>query len=422
MYNFKFADIGEGIHEGNILKWLFKVGDTVKEGETLVIIETDKVNAEIPSPVDGKIIKLGAEVGEVIHVGETLVLIDDGSSSGADEAVPIEEEDAGSVVGAIEASSEVIPSSTEAEEITTQRDRTLATPVARHMANDLGLDINKIPGTGENGRVLKEDVEKASTVTTPVQTKVVAAPVVQAAPAFNATFAQNEVTRVPITKMRKSIVNAMTISKQLIPHTVLMDEIDVSALVKFRKEHKAFAESKNIKLTYMPFIIKAVTLAIKKYPIFNSSYDHDKEEIIYKNYQNIGIAVDTSDGLIVPNIKNADRLSIFELANQLEVLSKRATERTIQLSDIQNGTFSITNYGSFDSTFGSPIIKHPEVAILGIGRISKKPVVINNEIAIADILPVSLAVDHRIIDGADAGRFNMYVKELLSNPVLLLLN
>jgi pyruvate dehydrogenase E2 component (dihydrolipoamide acetyltransferase) len=419
MYNFKFADIGEGIHEGQILKWLKNEGDAVEEGETLVIVETDKVNAEIPSPVSGTLIKHGAKVGETILVGNTLAVIDDGSGGEAEVKTEPEkpaepdrtEEEKASVIGEIEVSNEVIESSHEVKvEAGTQR--TLATPVARMLARDLGIDINTVKGSGEHGRVLKDDLLKLQTQTAVQAPKV-------AAPKLTVT---GDVTRVPITKTRKAIVNAMTISKATIPHTVLMDEANVSALVEFRKNTKELAEKKGIKLTYMAFIMKATLLAIKEYPIFNSSYDDAKEEIVYKNFINLGIAVDTPEGLVVPNIKNANQKSIFELATELQELAEAAINRTLKLDQIQNGTFTITNYGALDALFGTPIIKHPEVAILGVGKIHKKPVVIDNEIKIADILPLSIAVDHRIIDGADAGRFLIRVKEYLQNPTLLLLS
>jgi pyruvate dehydrogenase E2 component (dihydrolipoamide acetyltransferase) len=171
----------------------------------------------------------------------------------------------------------------------------------------------------------------------------------------------------------------------------------------------------------MPFIIKALTLTLKEFPIFNASFDHEKGEILYKDFIHIGFAADTPDGLIVPNIKNADQLSIFELARQLKDLQTKAIQKTIQLKDIQNGTFTVTNYGAFDSTFGTPIIKYPEVAIMGIGKIQAKPIVKNNEIVIGQVMPISFAVDHRIIDGADAGRFVMKFKSYLKNPVFMLL-
>lgn len=419
MYDFKFADIGEGIHEGQILKWLFKVGDTVKEGETLCIVETDKVNAEIPSPVDGVVKKLGAEVGETIHVGNTLVLIDDGSGSAQEEQKPQEEpkkeqtnESGSGVVGEIEVSSEVIASE-EIKTTSSNTSRVLATPVARKLANDLGVDIKVVTGTGPNGRVLREDIEN--------HYEVNRAPQKQLVEKVEMKFTEG-VRREPITKIRKTISKNMTISKSIIPHVTMMDEFDVTELVSFRQQNKQLAVDKGVKLTYMAFIIKAITKTLKEYPIFNSSFDHEKEEIIYKDYINVGIAVDTADGLMVPNIKNADKLGIFEIAEEVSVLSKAANDRTISLAQLQNGTFTITNYGAVDSLFGTPIIKHPEVAIIGIGKIIKKPVVKNNEIVVADILPISLAFDHRIIDGADAGRFSIRLKEFLSNPMLLLLS
>ena len=415
MYNFKFADIGEGIHDGQILKWLFKEGETVKEGETLCIIETDKVNAEIPSPVDGKIIKLGAQVGEMINVGDTLVIIDDGSTTEATKLNedPISEGESAGVVGEIEVSEEVINNETQENKVNPNR-RVLATPVARHLAKDLGIDIKTIQGSGENGRVLKEDIYQYhhKSYSNTKEDQIV-----------HITQETNDRThREPISKLRKTIVKNMILSKSIIPHTTLMEEINVSSLVEFRNENKYLAEKNNLKLTYLPFIIKAISLTLKDYPIFNTSFDHEQEEIIYKEYINIGIAVDTPDGLMVPNIKDANQKSIFALAKEIEVLANDAKSRTIKLEQLQNGTFTITNYGAFDSSYGTPIIKHPEVAIIGIGRINKKPIVLNNEITIADILPISLAIDHRIIDGADAGRFIMKFREYLANPMLLLLS
>lgn len=427
MYNFKFADIGEGLNEGTILKWNFKVGDKVNEGDTIVIVETDKVNAEIPSPVTGVIKKLGAEVGETIHVGETLVLIDDGSGDAeevAEEAAPVEEKkesksdsiEEGGVVGEIEVGDTVIASPAQAKSTSTAGTRTLATPIARRMAAEAGLDINKIKGTGENGRVLREDIMRAIAE----KDAPASQPKMQAQVAAN--LPKEGVTREPITKLRKAIVNSMVTSKAMIPHTVLMQEIDVTALAEFRKAHKDFAASQGAKLTFMPFIVKAVALTIKDFPIFNASYDHEAEEIVYHHNMNIGIAVDTPDGLIVPNIKNADKLSLLELAKEIEKLGKEANDRTLQMHQIQGGTFTVTNYGAFDTSFGTPVIKYPESAILGVGRISKKPVVVNGELAVGDVLPISLAVDHRIIDGGDAGRFIMKFKDYITNPMLLLMS
>jgi pyruvate dehydrogenase E2 component (dihydrolipoamide acetyltransferase) len=426
MYEFKFADIGEGIHEGKILEYNFKVGDKINEGDTLVVVETDKVNAEIPVPVDGKIVKLGPKEGEIVHVGEILAVIDDGEgdaekasddnneSKKPDES--ISESDEAGVVGQLEVSNEVIASEPEEMETSTDEKRVLATPVARKLASDLGIDIKQVKGTGEHGRVLRTDIEahnENSSKPITQSTSRVETPQVKT----------NEGDRrEKISSLRKSVVKAMTLSKQVIPHTTLIDELDVTELVKFRNNYKEMAKTEGIKLTYMPFIIKALVKAIKDFPVFNSSFDQENEEIIYRKNINIGIAVDTPDGLIVPNIKNADQLSLFGIASEVERLASLAKERKIQLSELANGTITITNFGAFDAISGTPIIKHPEVAILGVGKITKKPIVVDNEIAIGDILPISLTFDHRIIDGADGGRFMMSFKKYLKDPLLLLMS
>jgi pyruvate dehydrogenase E2 component (dihydrolipoamide acetyltransferase) len=421
MYKFKFADIGEGIHEGKILEYSFKVGDKINEGDTLVVIETDKVNAEIPVPVDGKIVELGPKEGEIVHVGEILAVIDDGTES--TDAKPEEksddsdnESDEAGVVGKLEVSEEVIASSSEESTSSNKSERVLATPVARKLASDMGVDIKNVKGTGDHGRVLKSDLEKlgdSPQKNVDVQQQKLETPAIKD---------NNGDRREKISTLRKSVVKAMTLSKQIIPHTTLIDELDVSKLVDFRNDYKEMAKTQGVKLTYMAFIIKALAKTIKEYPVFNSSFDSVNEEIVYRKDINIGIAVDTPDGLIVPNIKNVERLSLFEIANEVERLSSLAKERKIQLNELQNGTITITNFGAFDAISGTPVIKHPEVAILGIGKIMKKPVVENNEIVIRDIAPLSLTFDHRIIDGADGGRFMMAYKKYLKDPLLLLMS
>ncbi len=439
MYDFKFTDIGEGLHEGQILKWFFKVGDKVKEGDVLCVVETDKVNAEIPAPVNGIITKLGADVGQTIHVGETLVMIDD-TGKGApavveapkaevkvDQPKPevkkeVAEEKGAAVVGEVVVSNDVIASSNEGFE-NTQPDaqstgKVLATPVARKMAADLKVDLSKLKGTGDNGRIMKADIQAAAksvgtTASATVSTSF-AAPAMPALP-------KDGVKRVKISKLRQAIVKAMNTANLVIPSTTLMDEIDVTKLVEFRKSQKAKLEEKGVKLTYLPFIVKAVTMAIKEYPIFNASFDHDTEEVVYKDFINIGLAVDTPDGLIVPNVKNADQKSIVTLAKEIESLGAATRARTVKLEELQNGTFSITNYGTTGIKLGTPVIKHPELAILGVGSIYRKPVVEGDQIVIRDVLPLSLTIDHRVIDGADGGRFLLKVKELLSDPMQIFL-
>lgn len=435
VYDFKFADIGEGIHEGTILEWLVKVGDVVEEGQTLVIVETDKVNAELPSPVAGKVLETGKAEGELINVGETVVLIQTGDLSAPvtlatnDVAVEEEKEESAGVVGEIEVSSDIIGSSYEAPVAKKLNAKALATPVARKLARDLGLDINEIAGSGENGRVLKADIESFNNAKG-AQPKVQPQQDVQVQTSSagshinlpSVKMPAGDVEVVKISRMRKSISDAMSVSKTLVPHTVLMDEINVQALVDFRNEAKLVAADKGIKLTYMALIAKAVIIAIKDFPIFNASFNHETDELYMKKDINLGFAVDTQEGLIVPNIKKAESLSVFELASSVDELAKKAIDRKLQLPEITGGSFTITNFGSIGIGYGTPVIFHPELAILGVGKIAQKPVVENGEIVAAPVLPLSLAVDHRIIDGADGGRFLMRIKELLQNPTLLMLS
>lgn len=428
MYHFKFADIGEGVHEGVLLKWEVKEGDVVKEGDTLCIVETDKVNAELPSPVNGKIAKIHFNVGDTVTVGDVIVTIDDGSGdqqdapSSATEPIS-EEEDSAGVVGAIEVSSEVIASSHEGQPVnqTTEpmRKKALATPVARKLARDLGIDINTVQGTGPQGRVMKEDIYRAKEQQMNKKVTLRQAPTRAVEPL---TIKDERVERIKISKLRKTIATKMVESKHIIPHTAMMDEFDMTALVEFRAAQKELASAHGVKLTYLPFIVKAVVRAAKDVPIVNSSFDEANEEIILKKYYNVGIAVDTPDGLIVPVIKDADQKSIFEIAKEIERLATASRERTIQLPDLQGGTISITNYGAFGSSYGVPVINYPEAAIIGVGMIEKKPVVVDDAIVIRHMMPVTISFDHRIIDGGDAGRFMLQLKQYLENPTLLLLS
>ncbi|TKA88070.1 MAG: pyruvate dehydrogenase E2 component (dihydrolipoamide acetyltransferase) [Periwinkle leaf yellowing phytoplasma] len=423
MFEFKFADVGEGIHEGTITRWFFKVGDQVKEGDVLVKVETDKLDVELTSPVAGKILKRDLNEGEVICVGDTIVLIQEPGDTDAD----------------VKKFSSQNPNETAAtEKNDTQQAKTsaqtslppqkvLATPLVKSLAKELGLDLSTIKGTGVNGKILKVDVQKA---TNPLQTQPQpqttqpTTPFVQEQPTPTPTFATSsqETEVLKISRLRKAIAQKMVLSKGKIPETTLMDEVNITALVTLRKQAKDQAKSQGIKLTFMAFIMKGVAIALQEFPVFNASYDDVKEEVTYKKFINLGVAVDTKDGLIVPNIKDANKLTLLEMAQQLQQVAKATTERKVELNQLQNGTFTITNFGSIDITYGTPVINYPELAILGVGKITKKPVVENSQIVIADMLPLSLAIDHRIIDGADGGRFLKRVKELLNTPTLLLLS
>jgi pyruvate dehydrogenase E2 component (dihydrolipoamide acetyltransferase) len=425
MLEFKFPDIGEGITEGKLLKWMVKAGDKVNEGDSLFLVETDKVNAEIPSPAEGVISETLGSEGDIIYVGNVIVKINTGDESGGKEAKPagnIEEEESG-VVGELEISSEVIGASQEGHEgqVHTSH-KILSTPVARKLAMDLGMDIKTIKGSGPAGRVMKEDIYAAADRVSEVKAK--AEPeTVRPAVKVPELKLSGEVERVPLTTMRKTISKNMALSKTLVPHAAVIDEIDVTKLVQFRSDNKALAEGAGVHLTYMPFIIKALTLTLKEFPILNSSYDMEKEELILKKYYNIGIAVDTPEGLMVPVVKDADKKGLFDISKEVVELSTGARNRTVQLDKLQNGTFTITNYGAVGALSGIPIIRYPEVAILGVGGIRKKPVVDENgEIAVRSIMNLTVCMDHRVIDGGEAGRFLSRLREYLENPMLLLLN
>ena len=432
MFNVKFADIGEGIHEGVVLKLFVNVGQDVEEGESLFTLETDKVNAEIPSPTAGKVLELKHKVGDLVHVGDTIIVLDDGlptERSNMDmEGVPIAEAKGASVVGQIDVSSELIPSSDEMRgpiAVENQYKRVLATPVARAMAKELGVDIKAIEGTGPNGRVMKEDIRLfASKVSDgPKSSEGRVNTETQRATHVSIRVETGEmpVERVKMSMLRKAISDNMVKSRFTIPHTTVMDEADVKALVELKREVSPLATEDGVKLTYMAFFVKAVVLALKAFPYLNASLDETTNEIVLKHAYHIGIAVDTPEGLMVPVIRDADKRSIFDLAREIERLSLGAHERTLKLEELKDSTFSITNYGSVGASFGVPIIRYPEAGILGIGAIVQKPVVYEGQIEIREMMPLSLSFDHRIIDGANAGRFVNEVKRLLSNPNKLIL-
>lgn len=428
-FEYLFPDVGEGIAEGVLIKWLVEEGDSIKEGDSLAEVETDKVTTEIPSARTGKVLELKFNKGDTINVGDVFIVIEtdqvdkkedikldkeDKKQELDEKEEEVEEETAG-VVGEVIASSEEIPPSTEGQVSQSKKSKkkALATPVARKMARNLGVDINEVEGTGPNGRVMKDDIQNYADKSKATKKKP--------KEEIKSEDSHDSVERIPLTSIRKTIANRMSESRFTIPHTTAMDEIDVTKLDKFRKEYKGTLQDEGVSLTYLPFIIKAIIKGLKEYPEFNSELDEENQELILKHYYHIGIATDTERGLMVPVVKDADKLSIVELANAIEDITTRAKENKIELKELRGGSFSITNYGSIGGHFGIPIINYPEAGILGLGRIVDKPVVIDGEIVIRKILPVSLSYDHRTIDGASGARLINTLKELLSDPQMLLL-
>jgi len=421
-FEFKFPDIGEGLTEGEIVRWLVKEGDGIKEGQPLVEVETDKALAEIPSPRTGVILKIMAKEKEVVKVGQVIVVIGEKGEAvtappPAPSAPPPKPKSVG-VVGELEEAPEeapVIAAKVSPIKPALVSEHALATPAVRALARELGVDINKVQGTGSEGRVLERDVRQlAEGKAKPIEE-------VKKPAKVKKYDLYGYVERIPLRGVRRSIAKAMVKSKYTAPHVSAMDEADVTELWEIREKEKKIAESKGIKLTILPFVIKAVIAGLTEHPYLNATLDDDSEEIILKKYFNIGLATDTPEGLMVPVVKLAKEKSIFDLAQESAQLAEKARNRTIDLADLKGGTFTITNYGAVRGIYGTPIINHPEVAILGIGRIEEKPVVRDGKVVIRRILPLSLSFDHRVVDGAEAARFLQTVIARLEDPDLILL-
>jgi len=414
-FEFKFPDIGEGLTEGEIVRWLVKEGDEVKEGQPLVEVETDKALAEIPSPKTGVILKILAKEKEIVKVGQVIVVF--GEKGEALAAPPPRPKSVG-VVGELEEAPEEAPSVTAtAEPVKTVlvSEHALATPAVRALAKELGVDINKVQGTGPEGRVLEKDVRQfAESKERPAEPEKKIAKVKK-------YDLYGYVDRIPLRGVRRSIAKAMVKSKYTAPHVTAMDEADVTMLWKIREKEKKAAEKKGIKLTILPFIIKAVIAGLSEHPYLNASLDDENEEIILKKYFNIGFATDTPEGLMVPVVKNAKDKSILQLAEELTRLVEKARNRTIDLADLKGGTFTISNYGALGGIYATPIINYPEVAILGVGKIKDTPVVRNGKLVVRKILSLSLSFDHRVVDGGEGARFLNTVIARLEDPDLILL-
>lgn len=440
-FEFRLPDIGEGIHEGEIVKWFVKAGDTVKEDDILCEVQNDKAVVEIPSPVEGTVEEVLVGEGTVAVVGDVLIRFDapgyedlklkgDDHAEAKTEAQVQATAEFGKEVAKAPVEDEQAPEKTpeKTEAVAKDNKRIIAMPSVRKFARDNDVNIHEVKGTGKNGRILKQDIENFL--------KGGGAVEVEVAPVANEEAAQQETTaqaapvvlegefpetREKMSGIRKAIAKAMVHSKQTAPHVTLMDEVDVTALVAHRKKFKDIAAEKGVKLTYLPYVVKALISTLREFPEFNRSLDDATQEIIQKHYYNIGIAADTEKGLLVPVIKHADRKSVFAVSNEINELATKAREGKLAPHEMKGASMSITNIGSAGGQWFTPVINHPEVAILGIGRISEKPVIKNGEIVAAPVLALSLSFDHRMIDGATAQNALNHLKRLLSEPELLLM-
>lgn len=427
-FEYRFPELGEGLHEGEIIKMHIKVGDKVTDDDIVMEVQNDKAVIEVPCPVNGTVQEVFGTDGAIFRVGQVVAVIDaEGDipeQEGSHEA-EVEAAQGGADTSAAPVSSNgasaapVAPAAIDRE--------VLATPSVRKFAREQGIDITQVVGTGNAGKITREDVEafkNGGAAPAPAAAAASSEASAQASPAASAPTAipvGGDEERVPFKGIRKAISNAMVKSAYTAPHVTIMDEVDVTDLVDFRKRMKPVAEKKGIKVTYLPFIVKALVAASRKFPALNASIDEVNNEIVYKKHYDIGIATDTDNGLIVPVIKDADRKSIWMIAEAISDLALRGREGKLSAAEMRGSTISISNIGSAGGMFFTPIINYPEVAILGTGRITEKPVVKNGEIVVAPVMALSLSFDHRLIDGATAQNFMNYIKQLLGNPEMLVM-
>ncbi|MHB9148497.1 MAG: dihydrolipoamide acetyltransferase family protein [Thermoleophilia bacterium] len=481
VFEFKFPDVGEGITEGELIAWKVKEGDVVVEDQTLAEVETDKAVVEMPSPRAGRIVKLHAEEGETIEVGQVIVTIEEGVTAEAQAAaepagapppatpskeqpaptqpsepraqpVPppppasqVQEEEefyTGSVIGHLEEAPEEPEEPKPAKSAEAPRPaaggrvvdedsaiRVEAMPSVRGLAKELHVDLSTIHGTGPGGRILRQDVEDHAeagvygrpSVSAPA---VAVGEAASAEPWMGGAIEQDEhgvVERVAVRGIRRTMARRMSESLAKQAQVTTTEEADITVIRRIREKERTLAAERGVRLTYLAFVIKSVAAALRRFPRLNSVLQEDCEQLVLKRYYNIGIAIDTKAGLVVPNIKDADSKGIFQLAEEIVDLVERAQARRIDLAELRGGTFTVTNYGAIGGLYATPVTNYPEISILGMGRVRDTPVVHKGEVVIRQMLPLSLTYDHQVVDGAEATRFLNLVISYLEDPDLLLL-
>jgi len=382
VFEFKLPDLGEGITEGEVVKWRVKEGDAIEEHQVIVEVETDKAIVEVPSPKKGKVVRKNKAEGDVVSVGETLVTLEL-----EEKEVPEKEKRPPSV--------SVVGTVPEAEEV-------LATPLVRNLAKRLGVDLKKVTGTGPGGRITEEDVKGAGEGVRK-----------------EAKDKYGSIERVAIKGVRKSIAKNLMLAQKNAAFVTGMDDCDITELWKLRIKEKGEAQKRGVHLTFLPFFMKASQHALREHPMLNASVDEETGDVIVKKYYNIGVAVDTPEGLMVPVVKDVDKKTIIELAGEVEELGKKARDRKITLEELKGSTFTISNFGTFGGVYATPIINYPDVAILGTGTIRERPWAVDGKIVLRVILPISFTFDHRVVDGKEAALFMNKVIKYLEDPGLL---
>ena len=427
--------MGESIVEGTLTKWLKKPGEQVERDEPLFEISTDKVDTEIPSPAAGTLREVLVEEGKTVGINTVVARIEDGAANGASAAkAPAANATPAPPVAAAppQAPAAEAPAVTAAAAVEPSEPSGPLSPLVRKMARENHIDLSRVKGTGAGGRITKQDVEAylaagqtpvsqppVAAAATPAPSRPVPAPV-QASPAVPVGYvppaapSPAKVRVEPMSTMRQKIAEHMVMSKRTSAHVTTIHRVDMTKVAKMRDRHKAdFQARYGMSLTYLPFVVRAAVEALRTYPIVNASIEGTN--ILYHNEINIGIAVALENGLIVPVIRNADERNVLGLQRAIVDLASRARSRQLKPDEVQGGTFSITNFGSFGSIVATPVINQPQVAIMGVGAVTKEPVVIDDAIAIRSICYLSLTFDHRLIDGALADQFTAKAKAVLEN-------
>ena len=440
----EMPELAESVIEGEIVKWLVNEGDHVKMDQLIVEVMTDKVTVEVPSPFEGVLLKQVAKEGEVVAIGKPIAIFGkEGETLPAGDRVEMEHVTPGKTVAASEAPAApaaskpapnghaaasnaapaapaTAPSAAPAEAATLSAfGKPMAAPAVRKLARELGVDLNNVHGSGDGGRIRADDVKRVATALGGATTSVgKTAPVEQARPLQTPSGGTE---RVPLRGLRRAIADRMSQSKHTAVHTLHVDEADLTDLVALRSGAKDKAAERGVKLTYLPFFVRAACYALKKYPYMNASLDDAAHEVVLKKDYNIGIAANTDAGLVVPVVHHADRKTIFELAGEINTLAEKARAGKLALDDISGGTFTITNVGSVGGLFTFPVINYPEVGILGTHGIQARPVVRDGQIVIRQMMYLSISFDHRVVDGAIAARFVREVVDYLADPALMLM-
>ena len=426
----KLPDLGENIESADVLNVLVSKGDAIEKDQGILEIETDKATIEVPSNISGKVIEVLIKAGDKAKVGQVILKVETGDVEVEVEKPTAPKDDGKEKVDEKKETktedtkqkgerSSVHPMELD-EQPPISRGAAPAAPSVRRIAREIGIDINKVPGTGPNGRISMDDVKAYSKKLHESRSEGVGIGIKAQSPPDFSKF--GEIEKADMSNIRKKTAEHLSYAWATIPHVTQFDKADITNLEKTRKELTKLVEKEGAKLTVTGILVKVLIEALKKFPQFNSSIDMEKKEIIYKKYFNIGIAVDTEHGLIVPVIKNADQKSLTEISVEMNALAEKARNKKIGLEDMQGGSMTITNLGGIGGTYFTPIINTPEVAILGVSRGAYEPVWNGHGVFEPRLmLPLSLSYDHRIIDGADAIRFLRFVVEALEQPVKLLL-